>query len=146
MTEPEVLFLSIRPPFATAILEKKKTAELRRTRPRVSVGTPVLLYSSSPTCAAVGVAIVAELVEGTRRTLWRSVAKQCGVRLQEFNTYFEDAHRCFAIRLTSVQRLEKPVPLEIIRARLPGFQPPQAFRYLTTGQARRLAPELSAAK
>src|SRR5262245_30808528 len=111
MNAAEVIFLSVRPRFAEAILAHTKTAELRRTRPRVSRGTRVLIYSSSPVCAAMGVAVVRGLVEETPPKLWRSIAKKCGVRRSEFDAYFENADRAFAILLRSIQRLEAPISL-----------------------------------
>ena len=50
----EFLVLSVRPLFAEAIVDRRKTIEIRRQRPNVKPGTLGLVYSPSPMQAVVG--------------------------------------------------------------------------------------------
>lgn len=58
-----VLLPSIPPRFTDSILDGTKTIELRRTRPRVAPGDPVLIYACSPVKAIVGSFVVEELIQ-----------------------------------------------------------------------------------
>src|SRR6266851_9958504 len=56
---PKDLLISIKPEYASAILEGRKTVELRRKFPEdVAFGSRLYIYSSSPIQAVVGIASV----------------------------------------------------------------------------------------
>jgi len=134
----DTLFLSIRPVFAEAILAGAKRVELRRTRPRVETGTSVLIYASFPNCALLGGATVQRLQAGAPSTLWNQVRDDDGVTRRVFRQYFDGAPSGYGIWLHKVWRLAEPIELETLRQRLPGFSPPQSFRYLTPSSVRSL--------
>lgn len=139
MSADRAVLLSIRPVFADAILRGDKTVELRRTRPNVPLGTPVLLYSSTPVKALVGVATLTHVEERTPDALWVSTCRRSAVTRTQFDTYFANARRAFGLHLTDVTALCDPLPLTHLRERW-GVEPPQSFRYVS----RTLADAVSA--
>jgi predicted transcriptional regulator len=69
MNRSAILWLSLRPAFAERFLRGTKTVELRRTRPRVSLGDHALLYAAAPVNALVATAVARPAVAlGSR---WR---------------------------------------------------------------------------
>lgn len=115
-----------------------KTAELRRTKPRIHKGELVLLYASAPKMALVGYAVVEEIISASVRGLWRTIQAESGVSKTEYNQYFLGADRAFAIRFSCLGALSEPIALQELRLHLDGFRPPQSFRYLTQHQLRAL--------
>lgn len=134
MPSNPALFLSLRPRFAELLLSGRKTVELRRVRPTVSKGTPVLLYASSPKMTLVGRAEVGEIQAGHTNDIWRQYGSQTGVSRAEFDDYFNGLDQAVAITLINIHRLDQPRPLSDLRHRLEGFQPPQSYRYLDSTQ------------
>jgi predicted transcriptional regulator len=124
------LFLSVKPKFATRILDGIKKIELRRIRPNVMPGQLVLIYGSSPAMALLGSAQVEEIVSGSPNDLWGHVKYEAGVSRREYENYFDGATTAIGIRLCAVQRLTRPIPLHELRERWPWLRPPQSYRYV----------------
>lgn len=129
MRQP-ALFLSVRPTFAQRILSGAKTIELRRVRPNVATGQPVLIYSSSPVMALLASARIDFIFSGNPCDLWDSVRHEAGVTRDEYDAYFDGAVVAVGIRLAAVKRLTNPIRLEELRQRWPWFKPPQSYRYV----------------
>ncbi len=102
----------------------------------------MLIYATSPKKTLVAAARVARVQVESPETLWRSVKKVSGVTLQEFEAYFDGAKQAVGLWLDQVAPLSRPVPLEKLRQRWPGFRPPQSFCYVTQDQVQKL-PELT---
>lgn len=132
----DVLLLSIRPEHAQNIFAGTKTVELRRIRPRVSNGSQVLIYVSSPVKALAGGFQIAEVIEGKPERLWDKVKKYAAVTREQFDSYFTGAAMGYGMMIANVWALDQTVPLEHLRKRLPGFQPPQSYRYLKDTEIR----------
>lgn len=128
------LFLSLRPRFAELLLSGAKNVELRRVRPAAAAGTIVLLYASSPTMELVGCAEVGEVQAGPVMQIWRAYGPETGLSHSEYDDYFEGLEEAVAIKLVNIRRLDSPRPLQDLRNRLSGFQPPQSYRYLDRAQ------------
>jgi predicted transcriptional regulator len=132
MTDPSrCLLLSVKPRYAEAILDGRKTVELRRTRPRIEVPTTALIYSSSPERALVGTCDVTEVVSYTPLGLWRLLGSLSAVSYEEFRAYFTGCDMAYGLMLANVHPLSRAVALPDLRRRWQGFQPPQSFRYLS---------------
>ena len=126
-----MLLLSIRPKFANAILDGSKTVEFRRRAPRqVVLGSELVIYESSPTCALVGLATIEGLIECSPSQLWRKCKEIGGIEYEGFCEYFANADRAVGIILGSARRLSTQVDLEALRVYWPGFHPPQQFVYI----------------
>ena len=134
----EALLLSVRPCYAKKILAGEKTAELRRTRPRVGLGDWVLVYASSPCKALVGAFEVRGVLSASPAKLWRLVGQQAAIRKKDFDEYYVGAAAAYAILIKSTISFLPHIPLEDLRRRLPQFTPPQAYRYLDAEESRLL--------
>lgn len=124
------LLVSLRPRFAEAILDGSKTVELRRTKVSAPPGTLLVLYSSSPVMAVVGVATLADRDTASPPTIWRRHRGKVGLSQAEFSAYFAGAEQATALSITAPRALEEPLPLALLRKGCT-FQPPQSYRYLT---------------
>jgi predicted transcriptional regulator len=129
------LLVSLKPPFANAILNGTKSIELRRVRPRIEIPTEALLYASSPTCAFVGICQVVDVLDYSPRGLWRLHGAKCGISHRDFSEYFDGSERAYGLVIANPERLSRPVSLGEIRSAWIGFQPPQSFRYLTLSRS-----------
>src|SRR5438876_12316648 len=96
------LLLSIKPRYADAIFSRQKRVELRRVKPRVGPGDLVLIYVSSPRCALEGAFEVERVIEATPTALWGHVSQNAGVTRDEFDEYFGDREKAYAIVVRKV--------------------------------------------
>ena len=132
MTHQRTLLLSLRPRFAAAILAGTKTVEIRRRPVNAVPGTPIILYASSPQMAVVGTARLGEVTVCPPGDGWRRFHNEFGISREEYNAYLEGATNAHLLHVTSVNRLNEPLPLRHLREQAP-FQPPQSFRYVAPG-------------
>ena len=123
------LLLSVRPRFAHSILDRTKTAEIRRQRPAVQPGTLVIIYATKPVGAIVGTARISGISSGSPANMWEQHHESAGITRAEFEIYLSGAETAYILMLHDVQRLEPLLTLEQIRA-VAAFQPPQSYRYL----------------
>lgn len=121
------LLMSIQPRFANAILEGRKTVELRRKPPRDQPDV-VILYGSGTAKSVLGVAQLKEVHISTPDDIWTKFGATAGVSQAEFNEYFEGSETASALELTHPRRGGDDVPLS--RLRELGLEPPQSWRYL----------------
>jgi predicted transcriptional regulator len=129
----KVLFLSVKPRFANAILDGSKTLELRRVCPQISKGSSVILYSSSPQMAIAGTCRIHGFEYGPRALFWECAKDRAGVTEAEYDRYFacfSSAEHRIGIALVDVQRLASPIPLSEMRRRWPWLRPPQSYRFV----------------
>jgi len=131
------MLLSVRPRFAESILAGAKRAEIRRLRPAVRPGTPVIIYATRPLAAVVGTARIDHVCHGTPSTLWTEYSSQMGVTQQEFDRYLHGLSTAYLLILTDVDRLTYPLTLEDMRETA-AFQPPRSYRYLDRNAIRAL--------
>jgi predicted transcriptional regulator len=127
------LLLSIKPTYTNKIFAGTKTVELRRTRPGVMRGDTALIYESSPSKMLSGFFKVGGIISDTPDQLWIRVQSEAGVSKDDFDKYYLGAKEAFGIRIEHVTRLQQPIELNELRELLPGFTPPQSFRYVTDG-------------
>lgn len=127
-SDERALFISVKPQYADAILEGRKTVELRRTRPNLPDGSLVILYSSTPTRAVVGWAQLIGVREGTPLEIWDEYGHAAAIDEPDYDIYFDGAEQAFALELDDVVTATQQVPLSVIRSI--GIQPPQSWRYV----------------
>ena len=130
--EPVVALMSIRPRFAQAILEGKKTVELRRVPLKRPV-THVVIYETGITGAIVGLFEVRRIVEQSPRQTWRTYNGTSGLTKKEFDAYFIGKQCAVAIEVGHTCRFPEPVPL----AEIAVTRPPQSFMYLSSSHVGR---------
>jgi predicted transcriptional regulator len=138
-----VLF-SIRSSFVEAIFDGSKTVELRRHAPKVSQGTPMVMYSSGRDRAIRGHAVIGEILASDPDSLWELVGNRTGISKPEYDAYFAGAVRAYAIALEGISEGAHQVSLADMRAQH-GLEPPQSWRYLGLESFERIRRAVSAA-
>ncbi len=128
--QPKSLLISLHPRFANAIFNGTKQAELRKVRPRVEPGDQVVIYSTKPTAAILGVVTVESVIAEPPSKLWPKMSRTSAVSRAEFVRYFHHRRIAYAIVITSPRLLKTPITLTDIRAECPHFTPPQSYWYL----------------
>lgn len=126
-----ILLLSIQPDLASRILNGSKTVELRRVRPRITAGSIVLVYASTPVKALMGWFVVGQLLEADPAELWAKVQSSAGLTREQFDTYFTGSKRAFGITVQNAYAFSNPVTLDTLREIWNGFHPPQCYRYFS---------------
>ena len=124
------LLLSLKPRFASLILDGTKTVELRRVAPTIEPGHLALIYASSPLRQLVGTCRVVSVEVASKDEIWDRFGGQCALSEEEYEDYFDGAKRAVAIVIDRPRRLQEPPSLASLRNRITGFSPPQSFRYL----------------
>jgi predicted transcriptional regulator len=125
-----MLLLSIHPRFAEAIFDGTKKVELRRRAPKLIAGDEVVVYATVPTAAVLGKFTVKSVESSKLHDLWQGTRKVAAVSNSEFDAYFDGLDRGVGIWIANTQRYSAPVSLADLRNSIPGFHPPQGFRYL----------------
>lgn len=126
--------MSIRPQYARAIVNGSKTVEFRK-RPLAKDVTHVVIYSTVPDRAVIGVFSIAGQETLPPAKLWDSFAKCGGIDKNSFFEYYGD-HECgTGIRVDQVHKLDCALDL---RADLGVMHPPQSFQYLPTSTFQRI--------
>ncbi len=134
-----MLFLSIHPRFVEAILDGRKTVELRKRVPRAEVGTHLVIYASMPRCAVVASAVIDRIDAIEPEQMWPKVCKIAAVTRQEYDDYFRNHALAVGIHFSQVNVFEKPITLAELRETWHSFHPPQQFRYLDEMQQKSIA-------
>ena len=104
------ILLSIKPRFVEQILNGEKRFEYRKHVPERHVNK-IIIYSSSPVCAVVGEADVAEILSGTPINIWNTTKNQSGIDAKFFFDYFDDRSVAYAYKLKNVKKYTKPKKL-----------------------------------
>jgi predicted transcriptional regulator len=125
------VLVSIRPIYASKILDGQKTVELRRKFPEVAiVGATALIYSSSPVSAIVGRARIKHVLKLPISRIWKEHGTAACISKDDFDAYFTGLRYGFAIFFEAVQPLKKQLKAIDLDAQF-GIVPPQSYRYVT---------------
>ena len=117
--------LSIRPPYAEAILRGDKRFEFRRAIFRKKVDV-VVVYKTSPACLVVGEFDVVEVMSDSVERLWKRTQKYAGIDRPAFFKYFQGCCIGYAIVVGRVRPYQNPLRLDHAF----GVRPPQSFVYV----------------
>lgn len=122
------VMLSIKPEFASKILDGSKRFEYRRrVFSRGDVDT-LVIYVTSPVSKVVAEVEILEVIEDSPEEIWNSTESYSGIDRLRFDTYFNTSMTGFAISLGKVYKLEMPLPLNSYYPKLK--RPPQSFVYI----------------
>ncbi|MFM7371830.1 MAG: ASCH domain-containing protein [Sphaerospermopsis kisseleviana] len=125
------IIFSIKPKFSTLIFCGKKKIELRRRiSEKISNGSILIIYESSPTQSIVGYAKVKRVIKQDKEILWKKHGKQACVSKSFFKDYFQGLDLGFAIELEDPYLLSEAIPLNILQRDF-SFTPPQSYMYAT---------------
>ena len=137
------LFLSIKPRYARAILDGRKTVEVRRKFPDVPPGTTVVLYSSSPERAVLGTVRLKQTSRVAPERVWELHSGDIAIAEDDLGRYLDGAEASTLLEIDSPERWDRPVSLASLRAIL-GVEPPQSFRYLDPDQVKLISGDRTA--
>ena len=121
--------MSVRPRYAESILTGDKSAEVRRQRPDIRAGTPVIIYATKPVGAVIGTARVDDVHEGSPQELWDRYHDQMALSQDEYDQYLIGAATACILILSGAHRLPYPLTLDDMREAA-SFQPPRSYRYV----------------
>lgn len=123
--------VSIKPRFANAILDGRKTVELRRRFPtKFAPSTKLFIYSSTPVCAIIGCTRIERVLHLRVSNLWRKLGSEACISKTEFERYFNGIDYGYAIVLTKAVRFANSLALAELKRSF-GIIPPQSFRYIS---------------
>lgn len=115
---------------------RTQSDEQRRRAPKLMAGDEVVVYATVPTAAVLGKFTVKSVDSCELHELWQSTRKVAAVSSSEFDAYFEGLDRGVGIWIANTQRYSASVSLTELRASIPGFHPPQGFRYLSAHEVK----------
>jgi len=125
------LFISIKPEFANKIISRTKTIELRKIKPKVSLGDYVLIYATVPVKSVIGFGVVKSVIDTTPELMWENHSQQLGIDKSRFDAYYSQTQRAVGIEISAVCKIPNKIYLDDIKSFFPRFSPPQTFRYLS---------------
>lgn len=137
-TSGRLMLLSIRPVYVEQILTGAKTVELRRTRPDVAPGQPVVIYATTPSAALVASCRIERIEVGMPAAIWSSAGSQAALERDEFDCYFAGSTIAVALHLSHVAALRHTVSLEQLRESF-GFHPPQTWHFWSHDRLRQFS-------
>jgi predicted transcriptional regulator len=129
------LLLSVKPVYAHALLDGRKTIEIRRKFPAQQPGTPVFIYASSPERQLLGTVQLDSIELLEPDLVWEKHRSVIEIGRSALSTYARGLDRVSMLRVRDPKLLSRPVSLSSMRS-LARLEPPQSFRYLTEEQQR----------
>lgn len=132
----DLLLISVKPEYAEKILTGEKTIELRKCAPKkVGKDGYILIYVTAPVKQLWGIYKIANIIKDKPDNVWEEFGEQTGITKQEFNNYYKENKSAFGIQLLEVKNLFKhSINLNNLKKLLPGFTPPQTYRYIDKNQ------------
>lgn len=138
MTADRVVLLSIRAAWDRAILDGEKAYEYRTQPPAIDFPYRLLLYATGGPSEVWGEAVVDRVVSGGLDTVLEETVPETPHTPADVRAYVGTRQTATALHLTEGLAYDEPIPRARLAAVVPGFVPPQNFRYLTREQYDRL--------
>jgi predicted transcriptional regulator len=121
--------LSIKPEYATKIVDGLKTVELRRRFPYGTVtGARIYVYATAPLQAVIGFATIREVQRSPVEQIWAAYHHVAYINRKDFDDYYSNVDAGYVLMLQAPVRLKEPIGLEVLKSKL-NFVPPQSFAY-----------------
>ena len=134
---PTEAIISIYPEHAHAILAGRKTIELRRRVPALSLGMRLWIYATRPTGAVVGFVTIQEIVRARPQAIWERHSEAAAIDYSTFVDYFDGTEDATAILLAAARTVD-PITVEQLRTIRSSFHPPQVLTLLSAVEAEAL--------
>ena len=128
----ELLLISVKPQYARKIFSGEKTVELRKSAPRkANKDSLLLIYVTSPVKELWGVCKIDEIISNNPTDLWDEIGDKTGISEKEYRAYYKESNNAYGIKLKDIiDFLESPIKLDLLKDLIPGFAPPQTYRYI----------------
>ncbi|MBD0851866.1 ASCH domain-containing protein [Maribacter arenosus] len=125
----KIIVISVKPEFANLIFDGSKKIELRKSRPKANPGDLMIVYSTSPEMAVLGICKIKEVLKSTPDEIWINHSEILGIDKVRFDEYYSETENAVAIVLDNVRRFKTKMPLKKVKEVFPSFTPPQTFKY-----------------
>lgn len=129
MLDTPGVLISVRPKFAKEIAVGRKTVELRRRFPQLEPGSWLVIYVTKPVGAVIGMVKVTSVLRAPVEQLWHEVKDYASVSRETYVDYFAGCSEGCGVFLGARRALGPLLPSEVDEI-IPGFRPPQSFRYI----------------
>ena len=124
------ILVSIKPFFTEKIYSGSKTVELRKKiGKKFLLGETIFIYSSSPTQAITGSAIISKVEKIPSGYIDKNLLQKASVDKEFVKEYFKNCEFGYAIHLKEVVNFTNPIKLRELKKY--SFTPPQSFLYPT---------------
>jgi predicted transcriptional regulator len=120
------VLLSIKPEYASKILDGTKRYEYRRAIFKRTEVTTVVVYASDPVRKVIGEFDIEEIIHDEPKALWSRTGERAGISMKKFLEYFENRSKGYAIGVKDAKTYDVPISLEQLMIPCP----PQSFMYL----------------
>ncbi len=127
----KIILVSIKPEFAEKIFDGSKRIELRKVSPNARPGDLMIVYSTSPEMAVIGVCKIAKIIKSSPAEIWEKYSEVLGIDEHRFNAYYSESRTAVGIVIDRARRLKTKIPLKNIKRVFPEFAPPQTFKYFS---------------
>lgn len=127
----KVLILSIKPQYVEQIFNGSKTIELRKSLPSAKVGDTIIVYSTVPIKAIVGICKIDNIIIETPENIWLKYSNKLGISYKDFWEYYKNSNKSVGIFISIICKFELRIPLSDIKKIHPSFHPPQCFKYIS---------------
>lgn len=122
---------SIKPEYCDRIFDGSKTVELRRrVSPKITTGSLMMIYETSPTKAVTGFALITSVKAVPLDPLWALAAREGGIEREAFFSYFNGLSDGYAISVSTATRMQTPIPLASLTENY-RLQAPQSYREIS---------------
>jgi len=120
------LLLAIKPRFSRLIFEEKKTIELRKRMPKITV-KHAIIYETSPSKKITGIFKIKKMYKKSTKKLLK-LSRKAQVSRKFMKKYYEGHENGTAIEVEEVFELDNHISIEKLREH--NITIPQDYRYL----------------
>jgi len=122
------LMMSVQPKYLNRIMNGDKVIELRKKFNHKWVERRITLYSTSPSKAIIGYAVIQKVISNTPEKIWEQYGEELGCSHLEFKEYTGSLDKVFAIKLANVTPYKSPIFLSQLSNFLSAdLTPPQSY-------------------
>jgi predicted transcriptional regulator len=124
----EGVVLSLQARHAAAVMQGRKTVELRKRFTGRWIGRSASVYAAGGPGSLLGTVTIGDVVKGDPEEIWDRFGSRMSCTRSEYDEYVGDRHALFAIELSDPRPYESPVPLSQLSHLLGEvLHPPQSY-------------------
>jgi predicted transcriptional regulator len=121
------VLLSIKPEYATKILDGNKKYEFRKAIFKRLDISKVIIYATKPMGKVIGEFEIDDIIHSTPDAIWKLTQENSGISEQYFTEYFSNRDMAYAIKIKNPVEYSCPIDLKQL---IPNGIPPQSFCYV----------------
>jgi predicted transcriptional regulator len=129
------IVMSINPIYCNKILKGNKVVEIRKKFNNKWIGSKVALYSTHPTKAIVGNAMIEKVEEGVPENIWKRNSDLLGCTKKEFDNYTALSSKVYALTLNNIEPYHNPIHLSVMSDYVKKeLKAPQSYQSISTNK------------